>query len=107
MFAVIQTGSIAALFLAAFLVPGAAGSAANLSTSVPALQKHGFELVVAIAAALQGAFWAYDGWQPPGTQPVEPRCARPGGSDGWAVHPKIVPAEGVRRRLAQTLRKPG
>lgn len=61
-FTVAKLVGMAALFLAAFLVPGVGGSAANLSTSVPSLQKHGFELVVAIAAALQGAFWAYDGW---------------------------------------------
>ena len=61
-FTIAKLGGMAALFLAAFLVPSAGGSVQNLSTSVPALQKQGFELVVAIAAALQGAFWAYDGW---------------------------------------------
>lgn len=61
-FTVAKLGGMAALFLAAFLVPGAGGSVKHLSTSVHALQKHGFELLVAIAAALQGAFWAYDGW---------------------------------------------
>lgn len=48
--------------LAAFFAPGAGGSAANLTTAAPALQNSGLELVIAIAAALQGAFWAYDGW---------------------------------------------
>ena len=61
-FTVAKVAGMAALFLAAFLSPNVGGSAANLSSSVPAIQKHGLELVVAIAAALQGAFWAYDGW---------------------------------------------
>jgi APA family basic amino acid/polyamine antiporter len=49
------------LVLGAFLLP-AGGSVAHLTTASATLQPHGLAMVVAIAAALQGAFWAYDGW---------------------------------------------
>lgn len=49
------------LVLGAFLLP-VGGSVAHLTTASSALQPQGLMLVVAIAAALQGAFWAYDGW---------------------------------------------
>lgn len=50
------------LVLGAFLLPTSGGSVAHLTTSSATLQPHGLAMVVAIAAALQGAFWAYDGW---------------------------------------------
>jgi APA family basic amino acid/polyamine antiporter len=49
------------LVLGAFLLP-TGGSVAHLTTASPVLQPHGLAMLVAIAAALQGAFWAYDGW---------------------------------------------
>jgi APA family basic amino acid/polyamine antiporter len=49
------------LVLGAFLLP-AGGRVTHLTTASPVLQPHGLAMVVAIAAALQGAFWAYDGW---------------------------------------------
>jgi len=52
---------MAALLAAAFL-PSTGGSAANFTTATTAAPKTGLLLVAAIAAALQGAFWAYDGW---------------------------------------------
>src|ERR1035437_8848670 len=62
LFTVAKVAGMAGLFLAVFLVPGTGGSMANLTSTAPALQKHGLALAIAIAAALQGAFWAYDGW---------------------------------------------
>src|SRR4051812_26745666 len=47
------------LVLGAFLLP-TGGSVANLTAG--SIQPHGLALLAAIAAALQGAFWAYDGW---------------------------------------------
>jgi APA family basic amino acid/polyamine antiporter len=52
---------MAALLVAAFL-PTTGGSAAHFTASGAVVPKSGFALAVAIAAALQGAFWAYDGW---------------------------------------------
>jgi APA family basic amino acid/polyamine antiporter len=49
------------LVLGAFL-PSTGGSAANLTTPSATVQLTGLALFAAIAAALQGAFWAYDGW---------------------------------------------
>lgn len=49
------------LVLAAFLMPNG-GSAANLVTPGTLARPEGLALVAAIAAAMQGAFWAYDGW---------------------------------------------
>jgi APA family basic amino acid/polyamine antiporter len=53
-------GMAALLFAAFFLATG--GSAANFKASSTAVPKSGLALAAAIAAALQGAFWAYDGW---------------------------------------------
>jgi basic amino acid/polyamine antiporter, APA family len=61
LFSVAKIAGMAALFVAVFL-PWTGGSAENLSRPSPSLQKHGLPLIIAIAAALQGAFWAYDGW---------------------------------------------
>lgn len=52
---------MAGLLVAAFF-PSSGGSAANFTTATAAVPKTGLALVAAIAAALQGAFWAYDGW---------------------------------------------
>src|SRR6185369_17755391 len=38
------------------------GSLANFTATSSAIHPHGLGLIAAIAAALQGAFWAYDGW---------------------------------------------
>lgn len=37
-------------------------SLSNFTTDSPTIQLSGLALVAALAAALQGAFWAYDGW---------------------------------------------
>jgi len=49
------------LMAGAFLLP-TGGSVANLTTASAVIHPQGLALVAAIAAALQGAFWAYDGW---------------------------------------------
>jgi len=49
------------LMLGAFFLP-TGGSVANLFTSSSVIQLHGLALLAGIAASLQGAFWAYDGW---------------------------------------------
>ncbi len=49
------------LALAAFLMPNG-GSLANLTTPGTLPRPEGLALVAAFAAAMQGAFWAYDGW---------------------------------------------
>jgi APA family basic amino acid/polyamine antiporter len=60
-FTIAKIAGMLALFAVAFL-PAAGGSGANLTTPSPVIRKEGLALVAAIAAALQGAFWAYDGW---------------------------------------------
>ena len=50
------------LLLGAVLLPSSGGSFANLTTASTVIHKDGLMLVMAVAAALQGAFWAYDGW---------------------------------------------
>ncbi len=57
-------GKVAALLLlvlGAFLLP-TGGTTANFTTPAGADVPGGLALVAGIAAALQGAFWAYDGW---------------------------------------------
>jgi APA family basic amino acid/polyamine antiporter len=49
------------LMLGAVFLPNG-GTLANLTTSSSVIHPHGLALVAAIVAALQGAFWAYDGW---------------------------------------------
>jgi APA family basic amino acid/polyamine antiporter len=49
------------LMLGAFLLP-TGGSVAHLTTASSFTHPHGFALLTAIVGALQGAFWAYDGW---------------------------------------------
>jgi APA family basic amino acid/polyamine antiporter len=56
-----KVAAMAFLAVIAFVTPGA-GSAANLTSSSSVIQPGGWALALALAAALQGAFWAYDGW---------------------------------------------
>jgi basic amino acid/polyamine antiporter, APA family len=60
-FTIAKVAAMVLLMLAAFLLP-TGGSVANLTADSVVIQPHGFLLLAAIAAALQGAFWAYDGW---------------------------------------------
>ena len=60
-FSIAKVAGMLALFVAAFL-PISGGTAANLTSPGSLTTKSGLALVLAIAAALQGAFWAYDGW---------------------------------------------
>ena len=60
-FTVAKVTAMLLLVLGAFLLP-TGGSLHNLTTTSAVLHPHGLLLVAAIAAALQGAFWAYDGW---------------------------------------------
>lgn len=60
-FTLAKMGAMIALMLAAFLLPGL-GNAANLTQDSAVIHREGLALWLAIAAALQGAFWAYDGW---------------------------------------------
>ncbi len=61
LFSVAKIAGMAVLFVAVFL-PWTGGNIENLTRPSATLQKHGLPLIIAIAAALQGAFWAYDGW---------------------------------------------
>ncbi len=61
---IFTVAKVAAMFLlavAAFLLP-TGGAVANLTTPSAHIHLSGLALVAGIAAALQGAFWAYDGW---------------------------------------------
>lgn len=60
-FTIAKLAGMGGLFLAAFL-PWSGGNVGHLTTPSAVIHKEGLGLVVAIAAALQGAFWAYDGW---------------------------------------------
>ena len=60
-FTIAKVAGMLALFIAAFL-PISGGNVANLTAPGSITSKSGLALVLAIAAALQGAFWAYDGW---------------------------------------------
>lgn len=60
-FTIAKVAGMAALVGAAFFLPSG-GSFAHFTTSSTVIHKEGLALVAAIAAALQGAFWAYDGW---------------------------------------------
>jgi APA family basic amino acid/polyamine antiporter len=50
------------LLLGAVLLPSSGGSWTNFTEPSAVIRKDGLTMVIAIAAALQGAFWAYDGW---------------------------------------------
>jgi len=60
-FTVAKVAAMMLLVLGAFLLP-TGGSAANLTTPGTTIHLGGLALFAGIAAALQGAFWAYDGW---------------------------------------------
>lgn len=60
-FTVAKVVAMLLLVLGAFLLP-TGGSVANFTTPSATIQLSGLALFAGIAAALQGAFWAYDGW---------------------------------------------
>ena len=60
-FSIAKMGAMVALALMVVLMPGV-GHFANLTTSSSVIHPSGLAFLAAIAAALQGAFWAYDGW---------------------------------------------
>ena len=60
-FTVAKIAAMAVIVVLAFTLPNV-GSAANLSAAAPNTHLAGLALFAAVAAALQGAFWAYDGW---------------------------------------------
>ena len=60
-FTIAKVAAMAALFLGAFLLP-TGGSFANVTTPSAIIHPTGLLLFAGIAAAMQGAFWAYDGW---------------------------------------------
>lgn len=60
-FTVAKVGAMFALMLGAFLLP-TGGSFSHFTTQSATVQLIGLALFAGIAAALQGAFWAYDGW---------------------------------------------
>jgi basic amino acid/polyamine antiporter, APA family len=61
-FSVAKMAAMLGLAVAVLVVPQS-GSVANLTAASATIQPSGLGWWVAIAAALQGAFWAYDGWQ--------------------------------------------
>jgi basic amino acid/polyamine antiporter, APA family len=60
-FTIAKLGAMALLFLGAFLLP-TGGIVENFFTASAVVHPTGLALVAAMAAAMQGAFWAYDGW---------------------------------------------
>jgi APA family basic amino acid/polyamine antiporter len=60
-FTIAKVGAMVALMLGALLLP-TGGTISNLTTDSSTIHPSGIGLFIAIAAALQGAFWAYDGW---------------------------------------------
>jgi APA family basic amino acid/polyamine antiporter len=60
-FTIAKLAGMVALVLAAIFIP-AGGTLANLTTPSVVIHREGLALVAGIAAALQGAFWAFDGW---------------------------------------------
>jgi basic amino acid/polyamine antiporter, APA family len=60
-FTIAKVGAMAALVLAAFLF-SSSGSIQNLTAASASIHPQRFALLAAIAFALQGAFWGYDGW---------------------------------------------
>ncbi len=60
-FTVAKVAGMLLLVLGAFALP-TGGAAANLTIPSANIHLGGLALVAGIAAALQGAFWAYDGW---------------------------------------------
>jgi basic amino acid/polyamine antiporter, APA family len=60
-FTIAKVAAMLLLVLGAFVLP-AGGSLHNLTAASAVIHPHGLALLAALAAALQGAFWAYDGW---------------------------------------------
>jgi APA family basic amino acid/polyamine antiporter len=60
-FTIAKVGAMFLLMVGAFVLP-TGGSASNFTTNSGVNRPQGFALVAAFALALQGAFWAYDGW---------------------------------------------
>src|SRR5688500_17525831 len=60
-FSVAKMGAMVGLALAVLITPGV-GHVVNLTTGSAVIHPTGLAWWAAIAAALQGAFWAYDGW---------------------------------------------
>jgi basic amino acid/polyamine antiporter, APA family len=60
-FTVAKVAAMLLLVLGAFLLP-AGGSLQHVTTPSAVIHPQGLALLAALAAALQGAFWAYDGW---------------------------------------------
>jgi len=60
-FTIAKVTAMAALMLGAFLRP-TGGSLSNLTTPSATVHLQGVALFLGIAKAIQGAFWAYDGW---------------------------------------------
>jgi APA family basic amino acid/polyamine antiporter len=60
-FSIAKVAGMLALVVTAFVVPGA-GNSKNFVTDSVSITPTGFALAAAMVAALQGAFWAYDGW---------------------------------------------
>ncbi|MDB6123789.1 MAG: amino acid permease [Pedosphaera sp.] len=60
-FTIAKVIAMGLLFLGAFLLP-TGGSVTNLTTNSTIIHPTGLMLFLALAAAMQGAFWAYDGW---------------------------------------------
>ena len=60
-FTVAKLAAMALLVAGAFL-PATGGSVTNFTSPSATVHLSGLALFAAIAAALQGAFWAYDGW---------------------------------------------
>lgn len=59
-FSIAKLSGMALLVIVVFM-PGSGGSAQNLLTPSAVIHKEGFALLAAIVAAMQGAFWGYDG----------------------------------------------
>ena len=60
-FSIAKMGAMLGLALAVALMPGV-GQFANLTTDSSVIHPSGLAWWAAVVAALQGAFWAYDGW---------------------------------------------
>src|SRR5688572_9553911 len=60
-FAVAKITALVAIILLALLVPDV-GRTTNLTTASSTIHLQGLALWAGLAAAIQGAFWAYDGW---------------------------------------------
>ena len=60
-FAVAKMTALLSIILLAFLLPNI-GQTTNLTTPSSTIHLEGLALWAGLAAAIQGAFWAYDGW---------------------------------------------